>query len=145
MPRKPKQTPHLRIRIEPGLLARLERSREKNGRTLTGEIVHRLEQTFIKDDTDELLARQAHLLSEEIKERLAEFYKMQESTAELAARLVRQAEDARQAEDEDARRASASRLAEAAKLLKLLARAEEARLVEDARLLKRAEATEDKD
>jgi hypothetical protein len=44
-------TPHLRLRIDPRLLARLEKSREKAGRTLTGEIVHRLEQSFLKDDT----------------------------------------------------------------------------------------------
>jgi len=44
------ETPHLRVRIEPKLLARLEKSREKNGRTLTGEIVARLEKSFRTDD-----------------------------------------------------------------------------------------------
>jgi hypothetical protein len=39
MPRKPKQTPHLRIRMESGLLGRLEKAREKNGRTLTGRMI----------------------------------------------------------------------------------------------------------
>jgi hypothetical protein len=43
-------TPHLRLRIEPQLLGRLEKAREKAGRTLTGEIVHRLELTFRRDD-----------------------------------------------------------------------------------------------
>jgi hypothetical protein len=54
MPRKPKDTPHLRVRIEPKLLARLEKAREKSGRTLTGEIVHRIEQTFRKEEDEDL-------------------------------------------------------------------------------------------
>lgn len=55
MARKRKEaTPHLRIRIEPGLLARLEKSRTENSRTLTGEIVHRIEQTFRKSDDADL-------------------------------------------------------------------------------------------
>ena len=47
-------TPHLRIRIEPELLTRLEKSRTANNRTLTGEIVHRIEQTFRKSDDADL-------------------------------------------------------------------------------------------
>ena len=46
MARKTKDTPHLRLRVEPALLARLEKSAAKNERTLTGEIVHRLAQSF---------------------------------------------------------------------------------------------------
>jgi len=49
-------TPHLRVRIEPRLLARLEKAREKKGRTLTGEIVHRLEESFQREDQQELIA-----------------------------------------------------------------------------------------
>ncbi|RZN35509.1 hypothetical protein [Bradyrhizobium sp. Leo121] len=49
----PKETPHLRVRIDPKLLAKLEKSREKNDHTLTGEIVARLEQSF---QTDERIA-----------------------------------------------------------------------------------------
>jgi hypothetical protein len=45
-----KQLPHLRLRIEPKLLARLEKFREKEGRTLTGEIMMRLEQSFETED-----------------------------------------------------------------------------------------------
>jgi hypothetical protein len=45
------ETPHLRVRIEPKLLARLEKSREKNSRTLTGEIVARLQESFRTDDS----------------------------------------------------------------------------------------------
>jgi hypothetical protein len=48
------QPPHLRIRIEPKLLSRLERAREANGNTLTGEIVERLEGTFSTEDKMEL-------------------------------------------------------------------------------------------
>jgi hypothetical protein len=54
MARKPKETPHLRVRIEPTLLARLEKAREKSRRTLTGEIVHRIEQTFRKEEDADL-------------------------------------------------------------------------------------------
>jgi hypothetical protein len=54
MARKPKETQHLRVRIEPTLLARLEKAREKSGRTLTGEIVHRIEQTFRKNEDVDL-------------------------------------------------------------------------------------------
>jgi hypothetical protein len=55
MAKKQKQaTPHLRIRIEPELLARLEKSRTANNRTLTGEIIHRIEQTYRKSDDADL-------------------------------------------------------------------------------------------
>jgi hypothetical protein len=45
-----KQPPHLRVRIDPKLLARLEKARETNGNTLTGEIVCRLEESFSTAD-----------------------------------------------------------------------------------------------
>ena len=54
MSKKSKHTPHLRIRIEPELLARLEKSRKTQGRTLTGEIVHRIEQSFRKSEDADL-------------------------------------------------------------------------------------------
>ena len=54
MASKPKETPHLRVRIEPRLLERLEKARDKSGRTLTGEIVHRIEQTFRKEEDADL-------------------------------------------------------------------------------------------
>jgi hypothetical protein len=59
-------TPHLRLRIDPRLLERLEKSRDKNGRTLTGEIVHRLEQSFQKDDTLEQAETIATRIAKEI-------------------------------------------------------------------------------
>jgi Arc-like DNA binding dprotein len=57
MARKTKKAaPHLRIRIEPELLARLEKSRKVHGRTLTGEIVHRIEQSFQKEQIADVTA-----------------------------------------------------------------------------------------
>ena len=47
---KIKESPHLRLRVDPSQLSRLEKAAEKNGRTLTGEINHRLGQSFTKDD-----------------------------------------------------------------------------------------------
>lgn len=56
MPKKTaREMSHLRVRIEPKLLAKLEKSREKNGHTLTGEIVARLEQSFEKEDRSALV------------------------------------------------------------------------------------------
>jgi hypothetical protein len=60
MARKAKATPHLRLRIEPSLLARIEKSAAKNSRTLTGEISHRLEQSFAQQDTEETMKKVAH-------------------------------------------------------------------------------------
>ena len=54
-----KDTTHLRLRIEARLLQRLEKAREKTGRTLTGEIVDRIERTFAKDDTIEAIKTSA--------------------------------------------------------------------------------------
>jgi hypothetical protein len=45
-----KQPPHLRLRIDPKLVTRLEKAREANGNTLTGEIVGRLESSFSTED-----------------------------------------------------------------------------------------------
>src|SRR4051794_41049714 len=59
MARKAKDTPHLRLRVEPSLLARLEKSAEKNERTLTGEIVERLNASFKRDDLESLLKASA--------------------------------------------------------------------------------------
>jgi hypothetical protein len=59
-------TPHLRVRIEPNLLARLEKARSKSGRTLTGEIVARLEHSFHRDDTKELLDEAALRFREQV-------------------------------------------------------------------------------
>jgi hypothetical protein len=52
-------TPHIRLRLEPRLLQRIEKAREKSGRTLTGEIAHRLEQSFAKDNQEELVEHTA--------------------------------------------------------------------------------------
>lgn len=53
-----KQTdPHLRVRIPPSLLSRLERAREKSGRTLSGEIIHRIEQAFQTQEIETVVER----------------------------------------------------------------------------------------
>jgi hypothetical protein len=59
-----KQPPHLRIRIEPKLIARLEKARQANGKTLTGEIADRLEESF---DTEDKIA----LVKEPLEKRVA--------------------------------------------------------------------------
>jgi hypothetical protein len=66
---RPKETPHLRVRIEPKLLAKLEKSREKNGRTLTGEIVARLEESFRTDDRIAKVEELSHQRVEDWKNR----------------------------------------------------------------------------
>jgi len=58
---KSKEAPHLRVRIEPRLLARLEKAREKSGRTLTGEIVSRLEQSFQREDQQKMMEEAAQM------------------------------------------------------------------------------------
>jgi hypothetical protein len=70
MARKAKDTPHLRLRIEPSLLARLEKSAEKNGRTLTGEIVDRLESSFRRYDLQALVDETAERVAEKVANKL---------------------------------------------------------------------------
>jgi len=58
MARKSKEgrdIPHLRIRLAPQLLARLEKAREKTGATMNGEIVARLENSFGREDYSALV------------------------------------------------------------------------------------------
>ncbi|MET4091266.1 hypothetical protein [Bradyrhizobium sp. S3.5.5] len=57
MARKPEDTSHLRLRIDPIRLAKLEKSAFRNGRTLTGEITHRLDESFKRDDLAGTLER----------------------------------------------------------------------------------------
>ena len=59
---KIKDTPHLRLRVDPSVLTRLEKAAEKNGRTLTGEINHRLGESFTTDDLIGLAERIADRL-----------------------------------------------------------------------------------
>jgi len=49
VPRKTKDTTNIRLRVEPELLAKLEAAREKGGRTLSGEIVRRVELSFVRE------------------------------------------------------------------------------------------------
>jgi hypothetical protein len=71
MARKAKVTPHLRLRVEPSLLARLEKSAEKNGRTLTGEIVDRLDKSFKQDDNLAYVDATAQSVMEKLEKLLA--------------------------------------------------------------------------
>jgi predicted ribosome quality control (RQC) complex YloA/Tae2 family protein len=79
----PKETPHLRVRIEPRLLAKLEKARDRNGHTLTGEIVARLEQTFDADDTVALLRDQINEARQMYQPLLAQLEQYQPVMAQL--------------------------------------------------------------
>lgn len=57
MARKPEDATHLRLRIYPIQLAKLESAALKNGRTLTGEITHRLDESFKRDNLADALER----------------------------------------------------------------------------------------
>ncbi len=63
--------PHLRLRINARLLAKLEKAAEKNRLTLTGEIVERLAASFRKEDTRMQLATMAALVERTIIETVA--------------------------------------------------------------------------
>jgi hypothetical protein len=105
MARKNEQaTPHLRVRIEPHLLARLEKAREKSGHTLTGEIVSRLEGSFRRQDYAQLMLmgmsayRQALnelgiQTSEEVRGREAAFQAGMKLCADLLTRVERPGTD----------------------------------------------------
>jgi hypothetical protein len=93
-------TPHLRVRIEPRLLARLEKAREKRGRTLTGEIVHRLEESFQREDQQELIAATiSHMLAmldtlpEDSLLKMAKYLPPQERDRLLLSLMTKPAED----------------------------------------------------
>jgi len=51
--RKPTDTAHLNLRYPEALRRRLERAGKSNGRSLNSEIVHRLEQSFRREDFQE--------------------------------------------------------------------------------------------
>jgi hypothetical protein len=66
-------TTNLRLRVGPELLAKLEKARQALGRTLSGEIITRLEQSFARD-----------------RERLAAFENAR-AVMELAADIIQHA------------------------------------------------------
>jgi hypothetical protein len=66
MARKPKDTSHLRLRIDPIRLAKLESAAARNGRTLTGEITHRLDDSFKRHDLTDTLAKLSDQLAVKI-------------------------------------------------------------------------------
>lgn len=83
-----KQAPHLRVRIDPKLIARLEKATEANGSTLTGEIVARLAELFDAAD-------RTKLLREATEERLQELSASRDALAAEVAELRKQFLDAR--------------------------------------------------
>jgi hypothetical protein len=68
---KIQDTHHIRLRIDPARLARLEKSAEKNGRTLTGEIIHRLDASFQREDLTAFVER----LSDQVTVKVTEVLK----------------------------------------------------------------------
>jgi hypothetical protein len=66
MARKAKETPHLRLRIEPSLLARIQKSADKNERTLTGEVVDRLEASFKREEMQAYIDATAQKIKEDL-------------------------------------------------------------------------------
>jgi hypothetical protein len=89
MARKAKDTPHLRLRVEPSLLARLEKAAERNERTLTGEIVQRLENSFKKEDLEAMLERQGRLTAEFILDTLASGKVDPAASAKLVQKILK--------------------------------------------------------
>jgi hypothetical protein len=63
-----RDAPHIRLRIESRMLERLEKYAEKNGRTLTGEIVHRLSESFARDDLTDVLEKLSDKLTVKIND-----------------------------------------------------------------------------
>ncbi|WP_409188768.1 hypothetical protein [Bradyrhizobium sp. RDM4] len=63
---KASEAPHLRIRLDTSLLERLEKSRAKAGRTLTGEITDRLEASFKREDMQAYIDATAQAISERL-------------------------------------------------------------------------------
>ena len=49
MPRR-KETTNLRLRVEPDMMAKLEKACARHGRTFSGEIMHRLGWSFARED-----------------------------------------------------------------------------------------------
>jgi hypothetical protein len=111
-----KETPHLRVRIEPKLLARLEKSREKSGNTLTGEIVARLEESFRRDDVKEHLKELAGAVKEELKAELTPHGYWNYVIAQpRILELERQAAEAKSEEEKNALLKLAAEIGEMAK------------------------------
>ena len=57
MVRKSKQLRPVMTRIPESLRRKLEREAEQNGRSMNAEIIHRLESSFRREQTDQLVAR----------------------------------------------------------------------------------------
>jgi hypothetical protein len=102
MPRKTNDT-NLRLRVEPELLAKLEKAREKHGRTLTGEITRRIEASFDRDTARSSAIQQAAMVIETTADMLADIPadKAKPHVAKLAQGLKGIAWGLRQEEERD--------------------------------------------
>jgi hypothetical protein len=79
---KSKEMTHLRVRVRPQLLARLKKASKGSGRTLTGEIVTRLEESFAREPALADLASQVGSMRED----LAKTEDLAKNLAELVMR-----------------------------------------------------------
>jgi hypothetical protein len=59
MARKLEETSHVRVRLDPIRLAKLQKQADKHSRTLTAEITHRLDESFRRDELPATLERMA--------------------------------------------------------------------------------------
>jgi septal ring factor EnvC (AmiA/AmiB activator) len=92
-----KQAPHLRVRIEPKLIARLEKAREANGNTLTGEIVSRLEASFFLEVRMASFKEAQALIIKEMQQSIAETReKIEQDKDQLSAEFKAELEKATQ-------------------------------------------------
>jgi DNA repair exonuclease SbcCD ATPase subunit len=92
-----KQAPHLRVRIEPKLIARLEKAREANGNTLTGEIVSRLEASFFTEARMASFKEAQTMHIEEMRQTIAEMReKIEQEREQLSAEFKAELEKATQ-------------------------------------------------
>jgi hypothetical protein len=82
-----KESPHLRVRLDPKLVARLERAREANGNTLTGEIATRLDESFRGDDKIAELAVARDAMAADLAELRKQFADARVEIARLEQQL----------------------------------------------------------
>jgi Arc-like DNA binding domain len=84
MVRKSRQLRPVMTRIPEGLRRRLEREAEQNGRSMNAEIIHRLESSFQREDTDQLFARALNALVSDVQDIKQQVEKLTAPTARHA-------------------------------------------------------------
>ena len=72
MVRKLADTIHLRLRFDERLRRRIEKAAEQNNQSMNAEIIARLEQSFSKEDVNEVIAKTAEAAVRQLDGRLAE-------------------------------------------------------------------------